>query len=110
MTCKDCLHYEACDMYEDLDGYRNKTICENFSDRSQCAHLPCKVGTKVFALLGRKESVIETFVEKIIVNKNNGMRLKLGANSMYETSERSIGKTVFFAREEAVKALEKRSR
>lgn len=116
MTCKDCLHYEACkgtymDVSEygalaNFDGehYADVYHCTDFTDNSEWAHLTCKVGTPVFFL--RDKNIIETSVEKIIF-KGNGCYIKLECNAMYETSCNSIGKTVFFTREEAERCLRK---
>lgn len=107
MTCKDCIHQTAC-----LDWCRGfgqeAELCEHFSDKDEWANLPCKVGTQVFFLRDKK-SITETTVEKVIF-KSEGSYIKLECNVMYETSCQSIGKTVFFTREEAKKALEERSK
>lgn len=117
MTCKDCLHYEACKgtyvnvseykSITDFDGehYADIYHCPDFADKAELVHLPCKVGTPVFFL--RDQNIIETSVEKIIF-KGKGCYIKLKCNAMYETSCQSIGKTVFFTREAAEKAFEKR--
>ena len=63
---------------------------------------PCKVGQIVW--LVRDGKIEETTVEKIVL-KDKGLYLKLLCNSFYETTCRSIGKTVFLNREEAEKAL-----
>ncbi len=116
MICKDCLHYEACKgtymnvseykSITDFDGehYADIYHCPDFSDKAEWEHLPCKVGTQVFFL--RDKNIIETSAEKIIFK--GGCYIKLKCNAMYETSCQSIGKTVFFTREAAEKALEKR--
>ena len=72
---------------------------------------PCKIGDPVWFLgtnnINRlKAGVIETTVEKLVL-KSGGIYMKLSCNAMYETSCRSIGKTVFFTREEAEAALAK---
>lgn len=68
------------------------------ADRDGLAQIfPCKVHTPVWFVKtanGHPE-LIETHVEKLIV-KSTGVYLKLACNSMYETSARSIGKSVFF--------------
>lgn len=61
MTCKNCLHYEACKgtyytakdcdniaLY-DFDGemYADSG-CEDFADRSEWVHLPRKVGDRIY--------------------------------------------------------------
>lgn len=65
---------------------------------------PCKVGQIVW--LVRDGKIEETTVEKIVL-KDKGLYLKLLCNSFYETTCRSIGKTVFLTREEAEKVLER---
>lgn len=65
---------------------------------------PCKVGQIVW--LVRDGKIEETTVEKIVL-KDKGLYLKLLCNSFYETTCRSIGKTVFLTCEEAEKALER---
>lgn len=121
MTCKDCLHYGICrmdvcfihanngDTYQCQDSDKVEEDCEAFTDKSEWAHLSCKVGTQVF-FLRDKNNIIETSVEKIIFKGKDGKGcyIKLECNAMYETSCQSIGKTVFFTRESAEKALEKR--
>lgn len=56
MTCKDCLHYEACkgtyftfEPIMDKDNFDNEHYadvydCPDFTTRSEWVHLPCKVG------------------------------------------------------------------
>ena len=65
---------------------------------------PCKVGQTVWFIRNKTE-IIATCVEKIIL-KHGGLYIKLSHNSLYETTCRSIGKTVFLSREDAEKALE----
>lgn len=65
---------------------------------------PCKVGQIVW--LVRDGKIEETTVEKIVL-KDKGLYLKLLCNSFYETTCRSIGKTVFLTRKEAENALER---
>ena len=73
---------------------------------------PCKIGDLVW-FVGTsnanrlKLGVIEATVEKLIL-KSGGIYMKLSCNAMYETSCRSIGKSVFFSREEAEAALAER--
>ena len=121
MTCKDCIHYDACKgtymnvseykSITDFDGehYADIYHCPDFADKDEWVHLLCKVGTQVF-FLRDKNNIIETSVEKIIFKgmEGKGCYIKLECNAMYETSCQSIGKTVFFTRESAEKALEKR--
>lgn len=115
-SCKDCLHYESHkhffnspDYGKDFDDYfRDIDIeykCPEFTDRSEWVHLPCNIGSTVYFI--RNNKIIETKIEKIVIKKT-GLYLKLSCNAMYETSCKSIGKTVFFDRKEAEKALEEK--
>jgi hypothetical protein len=63
---------------------------------------PVEVNQKVW--LVRNSKIEETFVEKLIFKDNNTF-MKLFCNAMYETSCRSIGKTVFLSLEEAEECL-----
>lgn len=67
---------------------------------------PCKVGDTVWFIRNKTE-IIATVVEKVIL-KHGGLYIKLGCNSMYETSSNSIGKTVFLTKEEAEAKLKER--
>jgi hypothetical protein len=69
---------------------------------------PVKVGQKIW-VVSKEGQFTETTVEKIVL-KNGGLYLKLWCNSFYETTCRSIGKTVFLTKEEAEKALAERSK
>lgn len=103
MTCDSCLNKYGCREAKFGESVR----CMRFKDETEWVHLPCKVGTPVFFL--RDQNIIETSVEKIIF-KGKGCYIKLECNAMYETSCQSIGKTVFFTRESAEKALAERGR
>lgn len=63
---------------------------------------PVELNQKVW--LVRNGKIEETFVEKLIFKDNNTF-MKLGCNALYETSCRSIGKTIFLSQEEAQKRL-----
>lgn len=107
MICENCLYNKNCQF---LLKHKNKEVegCTAFEDKAEWVHLPCKVDTQVF-FLRDKNNIIETSVEKIIFKGKEGRcYIKLECNAMYETSCQSIGKTVFFTRESAKKALEER--
>lgn len=63
---------------------------------------PVELGQKVW--LVRNNEIEETFVEKLVFKSNNTF-MKLFCNAIYETSCRSIGKTVFLSKEEAENSL-----
>lgn len=113
-SCKQCFRYEACKyMYEaafDQQWFPFGT-CDRFIDSSRIVELPCNIGDPVW-FVGTStanklnKGVIETSVEKLVVKKG-GIYMKLACNAMYETSCKSIGKTVFFTQAEAEAALAK---
>lgn len=111
MTCKDCIHYDVCEELWQKNGIPKVGAydCAFCSGKSQYIKLPCKVGGTVFEIIkiSHREEIAESVVEKVVLTKT-GFRIKLSRNKMYETSCRSIGKTVFLTREEAEKALEQR--
>ena len=100
-----------------------QTPCVAVSSRTAAGHIadnliangvtvfPCKPGDPAW-FVGTsntnrlKAGVIETTVEKLVL-KSGGIYMKLSCNAMYETSCRSIGKSVFFSKEEAEAALAK---
>lgn len=102
IDCKNCLHYAVCRY-----ALNSKTIywCAYFANKSKVIELPCKVGECCWFI--RNNKIIKTTIEKIVL-KEKGLYLKLSCNSLYETSCRSIGKTVFFTYEEAEQALKER--
>ena len=119
MTCKDCIHWQACrnTAYEyagedaasayDEDSCCKQfaEICENFSDKSEWVHLPCKVGDIVYCFAPcfdtdhypRLEVVEREIVELKTIATVFGLNFDID----------SIGKTIFLTREEAEKVLDK---
>lgn len=72
--------------------------------------LPCKVGDTVFARLDNKSKyVCECKVKQVVVGNIGFVTFApIGAPEReYDVSLRGFGKTVFFSREEAEKALQK---
>lgn len=124
MTCKDCLHYEAChNTYDNLrtdigwesdfdDEDYTKAYCDNFADRSEWVHLPCKVGDTLYEITSRN-TISEYEVTAIRIELFNvfiDWKLTQGFVDRYisDMPVGEIGKTVFLTREEAEKALEKK--
>lgn len=101
IKCNDCLHYSVCPYKNNLDTTLANS-CDNFTNCSEWVKLPCNIGKTVYFI--RNNKIIDTIVEKIVIKKT-GIYLKLSCNAMYETSCKSIGKTVFFDEEEAKEGL-----
>ena len=57
MTCKDCIHYEACKSIYLSMGFavgepqeQEGDPCEHFADKSLYIKLPCKVGDELIII------------------------------------------------------------
>lgn len=81
---------------------------ENAIENGTLRFLPCKVGATVYEVFKnhRPPFIQQTKIEKIIITEK-GLRLKLERNSVYETSIKAFGKTLFLTKEAAQRALEK---
>lgn len=102
MTCKDCLHYEACE-----NKFLPEEPCKAFSDKSGWAHLPCKVGDQVFSIIvvGGEPTIVTDCVSGFIIV---GDMVNVITNWYLDGGEWEYN--IFPAQEEAKKALEKRKR
>lgn len=116
MTCKDCLHYEACCYWLNKekkhlncdDGF----ICDNFTTSSEWVHLPCKAGDTLYEITSRN-TISEYEVTAIRIELFNvfiDWKLTQGFVDRYisDMPVGEIGKTVFLTHEEAEKALEEK--
>lgn len=123
MTCKDCIHFNACYEMARANGvdefntmYAEK--CENFQDRSAWVKLPCRVGDSLFMLNRDKTKVQEMIFEKPDIRchckKDDEFACCMPVCTSYQNGIcayrfnndfREIGKTVFLTREEAERAL-----
>lgn len=100
------------ELIEQAEGLKNNDFpsVEEIADHILAdgwIRMPCKVGQIVWLIRDSRSKIEETTVEKIVL-KDGGLYLKLLCNSFYETTCRSIGKTVFFTKEEAERALKER--
>lgn len=87
MACVDCIHFDMCNRTDLLN-------CKYFEAKSDYVKLPVLVGQVVWFDRNKDGKVEETYVEKVVL-KSTGLYMKLACNAMYETSCKSIGKTVF---------------
>ena len=119
MNCRDCLHYEACCYWLSKEKKHLNCdegfICDNFTDRSEWVHIPCKVGDTVYYFDGayylKNKSMWKIKPIKVTeLSTKIGRSGKLYPLSIIANGTRypltSIGKTIFLTREEAEKALE----
>lgn len=129
MTCQDCIHHNVCYYAgrlktKDSDGEKRiiaetnnvEDTCEDFSDRSLWAKLPCRVGDAVWVVYTPKYPANPSDKGKWFMRKDGIQRILLGAKgfsletwNMGTISAQKIGKTVFFTIEEAEMVLKDRS-
>lgn len=124
MTCKDCLHYEACKgTYYTAKGCDNIALydfdgemyadsgCEDFTDRSEWVHLPCNIGDVLFRTIPWRNTIDECIVSSLTQKADKTWKIRLTSGifrTTFEITTNDIGKTVFLTREEAEKALEEK--
>ena len=120
LTCRDCIHWEACSEYQAAFwGHKSQVnskivnaspdTCPFFHDSTTFMKLPCKIGDTVYVIermLGVTEIV--PFEVKSILITNNDYRLIVINNNYLGLSASEIGKTVFFTREKAEQVLKGR--
>lgn len=125
MTCKDCIHYEACGSIVEAmfmavgidEAYNADENCPNFADKSLYIKLPCKVGDTVWHLYcrwGTKWHIGKGKIWGISVEHTNKVRqfyIKYRSKDYDGRTENAtgmLGSMVFLTREEAEVALEGR--
>ncbi len=101
--CIDCLHYNIC-IFNKCDIISG---CPFYTNRSEWAHLPCKVGDKVYYLWKSCVSGVwdihETSVHSIMLS-DNWVKIYISPSCGFTKEEKQL----FFTRKEAEKALEEK--
>lgn len=123
MTCKDCIHYEACGVYVNTDIFKDvEVICREFEDESLYIKLPCKVGDTVHSYCGNFGVILPYFIETLSCTyyDKNSVVWQYEANCSGDDEAElldsidfefdDIGKTVFLTREAAEAALKEREK
>lgn len=81
MTCKDCIHYEACKFYTDKTKFnlpKKAENCDDFKDKSKYIELPCKVGDTVYYIEDHNnERKIITLCCSMIFMRDDGNYVQL---------------------------------
>lgn len=115
MTCKDCIHYEAC-LHLETEAFGADTqfpfreTCERFKPKSRYIELPCAVGDKVY-WINRVTKEIETDIVIAIHQYEDGFSITTKTIGTKCTSTYSLNRfleIMHFTKEEAEKALERR--
>lgn len=111
MTCKDCIHYEAChDMYYeehatrhfDPEKHNAEKECGYFKDCSRFVELPCKLGDTVYYF----NSAGEIYSQKVSGFIVNFVGILVDSDVMFDSH--LMGDRFFSTREEAERALKER--
>lgn len=110
MKCKDCMHFELCDMDSAVYNFNfpeTADDCSFFKDKSQYIKLPCKVGDTVYFIKSAFSFLPAPKSEKIcrIIIYEDETMFKTENKSF---SEKSINDIVFLTKEAAEKALRER--
>ena len=92
MTCKDCLHYERCKKLG-IFNVETLSVCEDFTDRSEWVHLPCKPGDEVYYLWKSCDSGVwniqETSVYSIMLS-DNGVKIYISPSCGFTKKEKRL--------------------
>ena len=105
MKCENCLHCEVCIFARQ---YRGTNKCPDFADKDLYIKLPCKVGTKVYALAtpcGGCEHYNLSLEQSLKICRNCEKQEIAECTFDNELID-EFGKTVFLTREDAEKKLE----
>ena len=104
MTCKDCLHYEACDrLAVSYNIMQVKTcVCKCFSDKSEWFHFASKDRETAYYAVGYGNNA------HVIKEPIFGWAIKKGKHCIIDEygDLYEIGKEVFLTKEDAEKAVE----
>lgn len=104
MTCKDCIHEEACVFSSVTESAEH---CRHFTDKSRFVELPCKVGDNIYMIAGSGDEafVADGRVKSIIFESECVWIYSIYTCGL--TYHHKAGTdTYFFTREEAEKKLE----
>lgn len=111
MRCKDCIHFELCDMDSAVYNFnfpKTTDDCSFFNDKSQYIKLPCKVGDTVYILAGPFGNKYEQDVCVGFYSDNGVPQVRTRNTKGNHGTYGVMGETVFLTREEAEKALRER--
>lgn len=130
MTCKDCVHYEACEIssvyfgeekgsksFREYEKRQNVELdCDQFKDKTQLVELPCKINERLYYANKTLDEVCEAIVIRIDINyieepyiwlTLDYLTSRVGKCRHRGIADLMLNKTLFFTYEEAEKALER---
>ena len=112
--CNKCFHFKVCKKAENVENYKLQGECGEFVDEELVVVLPCKVYDDIYCFEKyRHHSLHEEFPEATVICslKVQGFEM-FGTDLNFFTEQKrlrgsDIGKSVFFSKKEAEKALSK---
>lgn len=120
MTCKDCIHYEACGVYVNADRFKDvEKYCKEFEDKILYIKLPCKVGDELwitenpYTFLPLKKPVNGEVVSLWYNERGTYIRVLFDTkkiNGCRDYFVDKLGKQLHLTREEAEAALKEREK
>lgn len=116
MTCKDCIHYEAChDMYYeehatrhfDPEKHNAEKECGYFKDRSRFVELPCRPDDSLFVIVPDRNGnpCIEEYTVYTVIKKRDRIILETRIGRFIWGKE-----PCYLSYEEAEQALKEREK
>ena len=98
-TCKDCVHVDMCEKYEEISSLIKGGKCSLFKDRSRFVKLPIKPGEKIyyFDTAGR---IYKSTVNRLVYTATGFL---IDSDVMFNSN--LIGERFFLTREAAEQAL-----
>jgi len=113
-TCRDCLHDEACPLYDEENV---ETRCSTFRGKTKYLKLPCSIGDTIYVIpsetnyrlnkLRRHEELNKVYCQKVhsIQMWNNKDYLLTTCDGLQSAHSRFFNETWFLIKEEAEQAL-----
>lgn len=114
MTCKDCIHYEACDWFGHIYVEEMADDCLRFKPKSRFIELPYEVWQKVYWINFVSKQIETDKVISLHLDEDGfsitTKTISNGSKAINTYTEDRFKRIMFLYREEAEKALEERNK
>lgn len=111
MTCKDCIHCEACEWFGDSCAEEMADDCKRLKPKSRFIELPCEVGQKVYWInFVSKQIETDKVISLHLYEDGFSITTKTisnGSKAISTYTEDRFKRIMFLYREEAKKHLKK---
>ena len=107
MTCKDCIHYEACEWFGCIYTETMADECLRYEDKSRYIELPCKVGDTFYCICRYYSKGVygDYFVDE---RQISSFEIDKHGLTIWDYDGLDFTENVYFTREEAEKALKEK--